>query len=527
MASPGPPSEPPPEPEADAHGLQPELSFPDLSSVPGNELRKLTDTTIVSVELNGEIYAPIFRQMQIRADRYQQFHSGVIRVIRNRHHKLIQRGSDSSLKNVTEFLIRAFAYIIWKPGSEWVLADTDLEEGEAKLIYIKGKNNILDERKFDRFFPIIDPLWRQMRNLMFTRRRQGPTQRGRFSRRAETDGEDLYLADADTHSSSLPTTAYERARARATAKLDKLAAHIARMAPPAAQRMDSDHTEEAIMDLIVRLVEIRANSDPHTFEELWQTHVMRVEELDDDQGTHEAKPEKESNTASLAKTDKPNPGLAHYHDDDHRQHRASQSNEPFMTHGAPILPRSLGSQALIPPSLPSIMSVYISVSRLPTRSNFNTISHTAAASLAPAYQWPSAPVQEHNLAPFFLGACYRVDVSPSAVLEKHSAGGVARAEISTQSHLGGARDHTVADREMLDATSHLPAPQVSLSNPTRAEHSSPANPAPRSNVDDFTEEEWRVIALGWRDFQNDLRHAARMGTRVWRMKVGIITASSA
>ncbi|KIW62664.1 hypothetical protein PV04_10819 [Phialophora macrospora] len=49
------------------------------------------------------------------------------------------------------------------------------------------------------------------------------------------------------------------------------------------------------------------------------------------------------------------------------------------------------------------------------------------------------------------------------------------------------------------------------------------NPAIGKKSEDFTIPEWQTMALGWRDFQNDLRYAAQSGVRVWRMKVCVIT----
>ncbi|KIX96628.1 uncharacterized protein Z520_07894 [Fonsecaea multimorphosa CBS 102226] len=510
MASPGSPCELHPEPDPDVHGSQFHLSsFADLRGVPGTELRKLTDIAIIAAESNGELYAPIFRQLQIRADKYQDFHSGVIRILRNKHHKIIQRGTDASVRDMTDFLLQGFGYIIWKADSDWVLDETDLDEGEAKLIYVKGRNNVPDSR----FYPILEPLWRQMRNVMFTRRGHGTARRPRFPSVAPTDGEESYLGDVDSRPSSPVAAAHARARARATTKLDNLAAQIARIVPRSKPNMSSEGTEDAIIDLIARLAEIRANSDPRTFEELWQTHVIRVEELDNGQATHDDEPE-ESNTVGLAAATEKHLG----------EHRASQSNVPFMTEGGPVLPRSLVSRGLIPPSLPSIMSVYISVSRLPTRGqgHLNSISHTAAAPLAQAYHWPSAPVEEHNMAAFFTGICYRVDVSPSAVLAEGEGGGDDLANSSNQCQTGGADDGDSSDCEMTDAMSDLPG----SAKPTLAESSSPPSPTLERGLDDFTEEDWRVTALGWRDFQHDLRHAARTGTRVWRMKVCVVTAAA-
>ena len=39
---------------------------------------------------------------------------------------------------------------------------------------------------------------------------------------------------------------------------------------------------------------------------------------------------------------------------------------------------------------------------------------------------------------------------------------------------------------------------------------------------DFPTHQWQVIAVGWRDFQNDLRDAPRRGVKVWRMKVCVV-----
>ncbi|OAP54639.1 hypothetical protein AYL99_11087 [Fonsecaea erecta] len=416
MVSPGAMDDLHPPPGTDAQGSQSHLfPAPNLSSVPGSELRKLTDAVIVAAESNGELYAPIFRRLQIRPEKYQIFHSGVVRVIRNRHHKLIQRASDASLRNMTELLLRAFGYIVWKADSEWLLSGPELDQGEDRLVYVRGKDHLTDPR----FYPILEDLWRQMRSMMFTRRGRGSKPHGRAGSVAAADAEDLYLAEIDTRSSSPVALSHARVRGRATTKLDNLAAQIARLVPHPQPNMSAERTEEAIVDLIGRLAEIRAHSDPRTFQELWQMHIMRVEELDDGQELDdEAEPESKKikiNTTSLTTANESHSGVARIHDDRHEQ-RVSPSNVPFMTEGIPVLPRSLVSQGVIRPSLPSLMSVYISVSRLPARGHFNSISHTAAPSLAQAYHWSSAPVEEHSLAPFFTGICYRANVSRSAVL---------------------------------------------------------------------------------------------------------------
>ena len=120
--------------------------IPDLSALHGNDLRKVTEITAVALEGDGELYAPIFRQLQIRPDKYYEFHNGVIRVIRNKHSGEIRRGSDASIKTTTSYLLRAFGYIIWKAGSNWLLDQKDLDEGETRLVYLKGAHNDPDAR---------------------------------------------------------------------------------------------------------------------------------------------------------------------------------------------------------------------------------------------------------------------------------------------------------------------------------------------------------------------------------------------
>ena len=77
---------------------------------------------------------------------------------------------------------------------------------------------------------------------------------------------------------------------------------------------------------------------------------------------------------------------------------------------------------------------------------------------------------------------------------------------------GGECDEDMLD---VDTPASMPATPVFPTPPTLSEDS-----------EDFTDAEWQTIALGWRDFQNDLRHAAQSGVRVWRMKVCVLTTVS-
>ena len=92
------------------------------------------------------------------------------------------------------------------------------------------------------------------------------------------------------------------------------------------------------------------------------------------------------------------------------------------------------------------------------------------------------------------------------------------------------RIHGGTEREKLQYHGSEDADEdmVSADTPT----STPATPVfqstPASQVvdEDFTTLEWRTMALGWRDFQHDLRYAAQSGVRVWRMKVCVLTSGS-
>jgi hypothetical protein len=132
--------------EIDATEIPSAPEVPDLSDVPGSELRKLTEALICRAEFDGHVYAPVFRQLQIRPDRYYDFHNGVVRVIRVKHSDEIKRSSDASIKNLAGLMLRAFGYIVWAPKSTWLLDETELEEGEARLVYLKGRTHVPDER---------------------------------------------------------------------------------------------------------------------------------------------------------------------------------------------------------------------------------------------------------------------------------------------------------------------------------------------------------------------------------------------
>lgn len=130
--------EPPPSP------LQPEPaslapSTPDLSEIPGTELLKMPEKTAIGVELNGELYGSVYRQLQIKKEKCQDFYNNIIRVFRNKNWILIVRSSEKSLEKTTDVLLRAYGSVVWIAGSEWQMDADELDEGEEQLMYVKGE----------------------------------------------------------------------------------------------------------------------------------------------------------------------------------------------------------------------------------------------------------------------------------------------------------------------------------------------------------------------------------------------------
>ena len=231
-----------------------------------------------------------------------------------------------------------------------------------------------------------------MRNVIFANKPAPAVRRGRPSTVAPsimTDGEDSYMGDID----SRPASPHARARAVASKKVETLAAQVARRIGPTVQRKwQAEQTEDALVELIARLSDIRANSDPKVFEELWQANIMRVEELEEEGTTEEAEAT----------------GLSHHN-------YTARSNEPFNTSGAPVA-NSFPSSLTLAPTLPSLMSAYISVVRAVSRKDWPLVSHSAAAPMTQSYHWPSAPVENHDFTHFFTGINYRIDVAPSSIM---------------------------------------------------------------------------------------------------------------
>lgn len=114
-------------------------ALPDLDSIPGHGLRKLPLFEVREREDHGLLYTKFFRELQIRPAKYDDFYDGVIQFSRNKHLADIKLCSNASIKRLTDLLLRAFGYIVWKEGSDWLLEETELAEGEVTLVHVRGE----------------------------------------------------------------------------------------------------------------------------------------------------------------------------------------------------------------------------------------------------------------------------------------------------------------------------------------------------------------------------------------------------
>jgi hypothetical protein len=80
-------------------------------------------------------YADLFRTLQIRPGLYQRFLDGILKVVRQKNIKELQRATDASIKQLSSLVLRGYRNIVWKKGSAWLLEDSELEEGEKRLLH--------------------------------------------------------------------------------------------------------------------------------------------------------------------------------------------------------------------------------------------------------------------------------------------------------------------------------------------------------------------------------------------------------
>ena len=79
-------------------------------------------------------YADLFRTLQIRPEQHERFLDGVLKVIRQKNIKELQRATDASIKLLTSFVLRGYRNIVWKENGGWLLEDRELDRGEERLL---------------------------------------------------------------------------------------------------------------------------------------------------------------------------------------------------------------------------------------------------------------------------------------------------------------------------------------------------------------------------------------------------------
>jgi hypothetical protein len=181
-------------------------------------------------------------------------------------------------------------------------------------------------------------------------------------------------AELDTRAPS------DSARGQTLRTITKL---LANAPEPSNPYMSADETDKAIIDLVVRLADIRARSDPAIFQRIWDQHIGRVEELEH---SHDGAIDRADALSTTL-----DPGL----------HPISNlSNEPFASTSTPLpqpFPRPL------PARLPAIMAVFI------------TTAPPEPPYTQQAYEWVDAPVRMVDARAFHAGLMLRVKMRAETV----------------------------------------------------------------------------------------------------------------
>ena len=295
-------------------------------------------------------------------------------------------------------------------------------------------------------------------------------------------------------------------------------------------KLSAWQVENAIFNIASEVHALRVVSDPQVFEHLWAVHISRVEEWDTSQVFTTADEHKDSinngrsrateprtsktdGTSSVtsyvhagekaskayvgedsegqtfpagleantlgsprsAVAEPPTPPLHSIPSSISLSHR-NLSNEPFNTHGSPI-PRTLTQQRLLPPTLPEVMSVWIST--FPPRSQ-------SVANVA--YHHPAMPVREQDMPYFYRRLMERVDhIAP------HQVQGYA------------------VSYGWCDVTRWIP-------KTLGRGFLEPGGSRARGGEAGYSDGEKE----GWFQLQEDLIDAAKKGVAIWRMKVLVV-----
>lgn len=521
----------------------------DLTETAAQSLRKLSDKDARIREQNGNLYAHHFRQLQIKPEKYYNFYDRSLRVLRNKHIDLLKRGSPASIRQLTDLFVRGNGYLVWTENSIWQLDNSELDNGEIRLTYqrraetpnleVENPRSARPSRSLKsletdnpRLYPIFTDLWTLMRNTIFELK---PKAQGRHHLAADDlDSDADHYADA----ASPDTTTQERVRPTLQSRtmLQSVAAGPGRSEYEtiALRRpLTTDEAEAAILDLITHFHIIRSASDIPVFDELFAQQLARVEELE----TAEGVTTQSENFIPPQDSPEPSPNPSLPQDTQFK----SLSNEPFMTTGNPLKPL----QQLLPPTIPSMMSIYICSARASpylTTSHLTSTDLTSAVALrstsvglSASYHWPAAPVTDCDMTRFFGGVNNRIaDPLDTIVGYMFSYGwndtcrfvssGLQELAVQKRIKVLGANPHQInltdgsGDRMDIDSPVDDDMFNIDQENHTRLVDRHRQKWEPEL-------EQWQYIRLGWADFQNDITHAARLGVSVWRMKVCVLTLS--
>lgn len=418
---------------------------------------------------------------------------------------------------------------------------------------------------FFRFYSILAHVWPRMRNIIFEQK-PALRKRGRAPSRAspaltnDSETDIAYLGDTDTHPLPSPALSFYRPRDTTELRARVLSATLSDETQAPRKMLTARQADDAIVDLIERVAAIRADTDPRVFEELWERRIGRLEELDHPPGIAEGNqgapgpvtetPE-QGTSAPTAPTPRP------------------LSSEPFASTGNPI-PPPMPLSCLVPPMPPTHMSIWISSCGIISTASLFSVPLITASTIysshgsgkltasvsSPAYHWPNAPMENSDLVPFFLGMNSRINPPISTIIgwifsygwndrcrfvssgltelcnnagadeQESQCGDGAQepdaelaVEMDIDDHHAPSVNEEMTKPQQLSPTKSTPQSTSSI-DPSTATTTSAADMAQKNA--DFDEEQWASIKLGWRDFQADLREAARMGVKVWRMKVCVL-----
>lgn len=110
----------------------------ELSDVPSTQLRKLNHRQASEKEHEGALYKDLYRQLQIAPSLHDRFYLQVLRIVRNKHIDDLKRGSEASMRLMTDLLLRGFGSHVWEERKGWLLPVDQLNEGEERLTYVRG-----------------------------------------------------------------------------------------------------------------------------------------------------------------------------------------------------------------------------------------------------------------------------------------------------------------------------------------------------------------------------------------------------